>query len=81
MQRKQSRVIDTERQRALTMNDMYGRLTISEAEVPAPRYQHQDHLPVVLSRDEVLILQKLLKGFVVGPSGRAVLDKLNAVKG
>jgi hypothetical protein len=35
---------------------------------------------VCLKKDEVLILQKLLKGFVVGPAGRDVLAKLNAVK-
>jgi Carboxypeptidase regulatory-like domain len=35
---------------------------------------------IVLTKSEVLILQKLLKGYVVGPSARAVLDKINAVK-
>jgi hypothetical protein len=35
---------------------------------------------VVLSRDEALVLQKLLSGWVVGPSAQAVIDKLRTVK-
>lgn len=35
---------------------------------------------ITLSKSEALILQKLVRGYVVGPSARAVLDKLNSVK-
>jgi hypothetical protein len=35
---------------------------------------------ITLTKEEALILQKLLKGWVVGPSAQKVLDKLNAIK-
>lgn len=35
---------------------------------------------VALTVEEALILQRLLKGYVVGPDARKVLDKINTVK-
>lgn len=35
---------------------------------------------ITFTKAEALILQKLLKGYIVGPDGQKVLDKLNSIK-
>jgi hypothetical protein len=43
-------------------------------------YKKPKSCGIFLTNDEALILQKLLRGYVVGPAARKVLDKINSVE-